>query len=71
MKLKPPVLRHQVVTVKCRVLHHLSNHRLEWACGLAIFFFLLGWFLHSEMFKHWAEFTLAPAAEAFLSRQVE
>ncbi len=56
---------------KNRVIHHLTYHRLEWFAAIGTACFCLGWYMHSESFKHFAEFTGVPVLEAFLSRGEE
>lgn len=57
--------------LKVPILHHVNHHRLQWAVGIASVFFFLGWVLHNEHFRKFAEFTIAPIAEAIISRKVE
>lgn len=61
----------KVAAIKNRITYHLNYHRIEWAVGLAVVSFIAGWLMHSDGLKHFAEFTLAPAAEAFLSKQLD
>jgi hypothetical protein len=63
--------RNRVAKIKAHIVRHVNHHRLPWACGISLTFFFLGWFRHSQTLKHWAEFTLAPVAEAFLSKQID
>jgi hypothetical protein len=70
MHKKTPVLRWHVKVCN-RLIHHITYHRLEWFAGIGAVCFILGWTLHSEGFRHFAEFTGVPVIEAFLNRGEE
>lgn len=61
-------VRQRLVKVRRCVIHHLSYHRLEWFTAIGASCFFLGWYTHSEGFHKFAEFTMLPVLEAFLSR---
>jgi len=63
-------VRHLIV-IRSRVINHLTRHRLEWFAGIGTVCFIVGWTMHSEGFKHFAEFTGVPVLEAFLNRGEE
>ena len=65
------VVRRHLDTIKVCTLHHLNHHRLFWSIALGITFLGLGYFLSNEACKHFAEYTLIPAAEAIISKHVD
>ena len=66
-----PVRRRVVIVKAHRTIRHLTSRRLEIFATVGIICFVTGWILHSDSFKHFAEFTGVPVLEAFLSRGEE